>query len=42
MRAGETLGVLAQRHGTTVEQLMRANRLWSSRIRAGQRLRIPA
>ncbi|MEK7823853.1 MAG: LysM peptidoglycan-binding domain-containing protein [Candidatus Eisenbacteria bacterium] len=42
VRAGETLGVLAQRHGTTVEQLMRANRLWSSRIRAGQRLRIPA
>jgi membrane-bound lytic murein transglycosylase D len=42
VRAGETLGMLAQRHGTTVGRLMRANGLASARIRAGQRLRIPA
>jgi membrane-bound lytic murein transglycosylase D len=42
VKAGETLGALAQRHGTTVARLMRANGLSSSRIRAGQRLRIPA
>jgi membrane-bound lytic murein transglycosylase D len=42
VQAGETLGVLAQRHGTTIGQLMRANGLETSRIRAGQRLRIPA
>jgi membrane-bound lytic murein transglycosylase D len=42
VHSGETLGTLAQRHGTTVGRLMRANGLESSRIHAGQRLRIPA
>lgn len=42
VRAGETLGELARRHGTTVAGLKRANGLTTSRIRAGQRLRIPA
>ena len=42
VRAGETLGVLAERHNTTIAQLKLANGLSSSRIRAGQRLRIPA
>jgi peptidoglycan lytic transglycosylase D len=42
VQAGESLAVLAQRHGTTVGQLMRANGLGTSRIRAGQKLRIPA
>jgi peptidoglycan lytic transglycosylase D len=42
VRAGDTLGAIASRHGTTVAQLRRANGLASSRIRAGQRLKIPA
>ncbi len=42
VRAGETLGVLAERHNTTIARLKLANGLSSSRIRAGQRLRIPA
>jgi membrane-bound lytic murein transglycosylase D len=42
VQAGETLGVLAQRHGTTIARLKAANGLVSSRIHAGQRLRIPS
>lgn len=42
VRAGDTLGGLAVRHGTTVSRLKQANGLESSRIRAGQRLKIPA
>jgi membrane-bound lytic murein transglycosylase D len=42
VQAGETLGVLAARHGTTVERIKAANGLMTSRIRAGQRLRIPS
>jgi membrane-bound lytic murein transglycosylase D len=42
VQTGETLGVLAQRHGTTIEKLKAANGLVSSRIHAGQRLRIPS
>jgi peptidoglycan lytic transglycosylase D len=42
VQPGETLGTLAQRHGTTIRRLMEANGLESSRIRSGQRLRIPA
>ncbi len=38
---GETLGGIAQRYGVSVTSLKRANRLRSSMIRAGQRLRIP-
>jgi membrane-bound lytic murein transglycosylase D len=42
VKAGDTLGSIASRNGTTVTKLKRANGLSSSRIRAGQRLRIPA
>ena len=42
VKSGETLGTLAHRHGTTISRLMRANGLVTSRIHAGQRLRIPA
>jgi LysM repeat protein len=42
VQPGETLGLIASRNGTTVWKLKRANGLSSSRIRAGQRLRIPA
>jgi membrane-bound lytic murein transglycosylase D len=42
VQPGETLGALASRHGTTVTRLKRANRLESSVIRAGQRIKIPA
>jgi murein DD-endopeptidase MepM/ murein hydrolase activator NlpD len=39
---GESLSVLARRHGTTVAALMAANELPDTTIRAGQRLRIVA
>jgi peptidoglycan lytic transglycosylase D len=42
VRSGDTLGEIAKRHGTTVSRLKRANGLQSSRVRAGQRLRLPA
>jgi peptidoglycan lytic transglycosylase D len=42
VRAGETLGTIASRNGTTIHRIKQANRLRSSVIRAGQRLRIPA
>jgi membrane-bound lytic murein transglycosylase D len=42
VRSGDTLGEIAKRHGTTVTRLKQANGLESSRIRAGQRLRLPA
>ena len=42
VRSGDTLGEIAKRHGTTVSRLKRANGLESSRVRAGQRLRLPA
>jgi len=41
VRSGVTLGEIAQRHGVSVRRLMQVNGLRSSRIRAGQRLRIP-
>lgn len=37
---GESLSVIARRHGTTVQALMAANALGDTKIRAGQRLRI--
>ncbi|MCK5902412.1 MAG: transglycosylase SLT domain-containing protein [Cocleimonas sp.] len=40
VRSGETLYRIALRHGTTVKKIMRINRLRSSRVRAGKRLRI--
>ena len=42
VRSGDTLGDIARRHGTTVNRLKQVNGLDSSRIRAGQRLRLPA
>jgi LysM repeat protein len=41
VRAGDTLERIAKRNGTTVEALKRANGLPSSKIRAGQRLKLP-
>jgi penicillin-insensitive murein endopeptidase len=40
-RSGDTLGSLARRYGTTVEELRRANGLRSTRILAGRTYRIP-
>jgi membrane-bound lytic murein transglycosylase D len=42
VRRGETLSVIARRHGITVRELMKANGLRTSRVLAGQRLRLPA
>ena len=41
VRSGDTLGVIAQRHGTTIRQLKRVNTLRSNRISVGQELKIP-
>jgi penicillin-insensitive murein endopeptidase len=41
VRKGQTLGHLAQRYGTSVSSLRRANRLRSNMIRAGKSYRIP-
>lgn len=38
---GETLWSIARRHGTSVDELKKANRLSSSLVRAGQVLQIP-
>lgn len=40
--SGDTLSVIAQRNGVSLQQLRRANQLSSDRIRVGQVLRIPA
>ncbi len=40
IQRGETLGALADRHGTTVSLIMRANQLSGNLIRVGDRLRI--
>jgi membrane-bound lytic murein transglycosylase D len=42
VRRGDTLGEIAQNHGTTVAELQRANRLRGTTIRVGQTLVIPA
>lgn len=42
VRRGDSLWSIARRHGTSVEQLKQANNMRSSRIVAGQRLRIPS
>ncbi len=42
VRSGDTLSEIAARNGTTVTKLKRANGMSSSRVRAGQKLRIPA
>ncbi len=41
VQPGDTLGEIAHRHGVSIDALKRANGLTSSRIRSGQRLRIP-
>lgn len=41
VRAGETLSHIARRYGTTVARLKETNNLTSSRILAGQRLKVP-
>lgn len=40
VRRGDNLGAIARRHGTTVAQIKRWNRLRSDVIRPGQRLRV--
>ncbi len=40
VRRGETLYKIAARHGTTVKKIMRMNRLRSSRVKVGKRLRV--
>ncbi|MEM8964443.1 MAG: LysM peptidoglycan-binding domain-containing protein, partial [Acidobacteriota bacterium] len=42
VRSGDTLSVIAQRHGTTVRAIKAANNLRGSTIRVGQRLTLPA
>jgi membrane-bound lytic murein transglycosylase D len=42
VRAGETLGLIARRHGISVDQLRRWNHLAGSRIKPGQQLRVVA
>lgn len=40
VRSGETLYKIALRHGTTVKSIMRMNKMRSSRVKAGKRLRV--
>ncbi len=40
IRRGETLYKIALRHGTTVQKIMRMNKLRSSKVQAGRRLKI--
>ena len=40
VRRGETLSVIASKHGTTVKRLKKLNNLKSDKIREGQRLRV--
>lgn len=40
VKRGETLYKIALRHGTTVKKIMRMNRLRSSRVQAGKRIKI--
>jgi peptidoglycan lytic transglycosylase D len=42
VKRGETLSSLAKRYGVSIQTLMTTNDLSSSRLRAGQKLRIPA
>jgi len=41
VRRGDTLWRLAERHGTTMDEIARQNRLRSRELRVGQRLRLP-
>jgi LysM repeat protein len=42
VRSGETLTSLAKRYGVTVQAIKVANSMSSSRLKAGQKIRIPA
>jgi membrane-bound lytic murein transglycosylase D len=42
VKRGETLAMIAERHGVTVQDIMRWNRLKSPRVRRGTRLKIRA
>jgi len=42
VRSGETLTSLAKRYGVTVQAIKVANDMSSSRLKAGQKIRIPA
>jgi N-acetylmuramoyl-L-alanine amidase len=41
VRRGDSLWRLAERHGTTMEEIVRQNQLRSRELRVGQRLRLP-
>jgi membrane-bound lytic murein transglycosylase D len=41
VRQGDSLATIARRHGVTVVDLMRANRLRDGRVKAGQKLKLP-
>lgn len=41
VRRGETLSHISRRYGTTLTNLLKANNLHSSRLKIGQRLRVP-
>jgi N-acetylmuramoyl-L-alanine amidase len=41
VQRGDTLSVIAQRHGVSLQQLRQLNQLSSDSIRIGQRLRVP-
>jgi membrane-bound lytic murein transglycosylase D len=40
VRRGETLGMIARRHGVTTQQIMKWNRLTTARVKRGTRLKI--
>jgi len=42
IKPGDSLGLIAQRHGVTTQAIRSANNMTGSRIRAGKTLRIPA
>src|SRR5690606_9931035 len=42
VRAGDSLLAIARRHGVSVSEIQRANRLSTTRINAGQTLEIPS
>ncbi|MCH7706786.1 MAG: LysM peptidoglycan-binding domain-containing protein, partial [Chloroflexi bacterium] len=42
VRSGDTLGKIAQRHGTTVARLQSWNNMRGTRINVGQTLRVPS
>ena len=42
VRRGETLSSIATKHGVTVAELKRLNRLTSTNVKVGQRLKLPA